>query len=84
MVALTHINDRNRSPSLSELLCDTFADAMRTACHYCNLVLILHSGYLKNGSIVANNSDFCTTPLVLHSTSPCLNSMSVGTDCMPY
>ena len=34
--------------------------------------------------IVANSSDFCTTPLVLHSTSPCLNSISVGTDCMPY
>ena len=40
--------------------------------------------YFKNGSIVANNSDFCITPLVLHSTSPCLNNMSVGTDCMPY
>ena len=24
------------------------------------------------------------TPLVLHSTSPCLNNMSVGTDCTPY
>ena len=35
MVALTHINDSNRSPSLSELLCDTFADAMCTACYYC-------------------------------------------------
>ena len=34
--------------------------------------------------IFANNSDFCTMPLVLHSTSPCLNNMSVGTDCMPY
>ena len=84
MVALTHINNRNGSSSLSELLCDTFADAMRTTCHYCYLALIFHSGYLKNGSIVANNSDFCTTPLVLHITSPRLNSINVGTDCMPY
>ena len=34
--------------------------------------------------IVANSSALCTMPLVLHSTSPCLNNMSVGTDCMPY
>ena len=34
--------------------------------------------------IVANSSDYCTTPLVLHSTSPCLNSINVGTDYMPY
>lgn len=40
--------------------------------------------YLKNGSIVASNSDFCITPLVLHNTSPRLNSINVGTDCMPY
>ena len=34
--------------------------------------------------IVANSSALCTTPLVLQSTSPFLNNMSVGTDCMPY
>ena len=71
-----HIFSPVMNPALSE--------QRNTACHDCYLIFIFHCSYLKNGSIVANSSDLCTTPLVLHSTSPCLNSMSVGTDCMPY
>ena len=52
---------------INHLFGHSTVDADILACHYCYLVLIIHSGYLKNGLIVANNYDFCTTPLVLHS-----------------
>ena len=42
LISRRQFNDRNRSPSLSELLCDTFADAMCTACHYSYLIFIFH------------------------------------------
>ena len=68
----------------SPVMNPALSEQRNTACHDCYLIFIFHCSYLKNGSIVANSSALCTTPLVLHSTSPCLNSMSVGTDCMPY
>ena len=42
VVALAHVNDRNRSPSLAELLSDTLANAMCTPCHDCYLILMFH------------------------------------------
>lgn len=51
---------------------------------YGEIFLLSNRGYLIKGSIVASKSAFCTTPLVRQSTSPCLNSINVGADCMPY